>query len=65
VPGQLNVGEFRLILAVALHWSPQVEYDQIDGLLSRWSGLAKAAVQVQLTAIAYILKRGLTIIAAV
>jgi IS5 family transposase len=31
----------------------------------RWSGLAKAAVQVRLTAIAYNLKRGLTIMAAV
>jgi len=31
----------------------------------RWSGLAKAAIQVRLTAIAYNLKRGLTIIAAV
>jgi IS5 family transposase len=30
----------------------------------RWSGLAKAAVQVRLTAIAYNLKRGLTIITA-
>lgn len=30
----------------------------------RWSGLAKAAVQVRLTAIAYNLKRGLTIMAA-
>ncbi len=31
----------------------------------RWAGLAKAAVQVRLTAIAYNLKRGLTIMAAV
>ena len=31
----------------------------------RWAGLAKAAVQVRLTAIASNLKRGLTIMAAV
>lgn len=31
----------------------------------RWAGLAKDAVQVRLTAIAYNLKRGLTIMAAV
>ena len=31
----------------------------------RWLGLAKAAVQIRLTAIAYNLKRGLTIVAAV
>lgn len=30
----------------------------------RWSGLAKAAVQVRLTAIAYNFKRGLAIVAA-
>jgi IS5 family transposase len=30
----------------------------------RWRGLAKAAVQVRLTAIAYNLRRSLTIVAA-